>query len=92
MEAEKDELAKEYRQLAHQYDWNWVLKALELEPYVPKVSYWILPSNNEKFKIHEYLNDHEIVDWKQYNNFLEGDIHSNTQNNDQIENNYHLNT
>lgn len=62
------------RQAAHRYDWSWVLSALNLEPYNPPISYWILPSNNEKFRVHEYFLKHEIVDWKQYNNFSEGDI------------------
>ena len=73
----KDEqvsLAAKYRLLAHQYDWDWVLKALKLVQYNPPVSYWVLPSNSSKFHIHDYLVNYDIVDWKQYNNFAEGDI------------------
>lgn len=73
----KDEqvsLTAKHRLLAHQYDWDWVLKALKLEPYNPTMSYWVIPSNSSKFHIHDYLVNHDIVDWKQYNNFAEGDI------------------
>lgn len=73
----KDEqvsLTAKHRLLAHQYDWDWVLKALKLEPYNPTVSYWVIPSKSSKFHINDYLVNHDIVDWKQYNNFAEGDI------------------
>lgn len=73
-EDEQIEQAANLRRRAHQYDWDWVLKALNLEPYNPPVMYWILPSNSSRFRIHEYLEKHDIVDWKQYNNFAEGDI------------------
>ena len=73
-EDEQVSQAAQLRLLAHQYDWDWVLKALNLEPYNPPVSYWILPSNSARFHIHDYLVNHDIVDWKQYNNFSEGDI------------------
>ena len=73
-EDEQVSQAAQLRRLAHQYDWDWVLKALNLERYNPPVSYWILPSNSAKFHIHDYLANHDIVDWKQYNNFAEGDI------------------
>ncbi len=66
--------AAKLRKLAHKYDWAWVLEALNLEPYNPPISYWILPSNSARFHIHDYLLKHDIVDWKQYNNFAEGDI------------------
>lgn len=68
--AEYDKLC----QLAHDYDWDWVLSALGLEPYNPTVSYWLVPSNSTKFNLHGYLINHSIVDWKQFNNYVEGDI------------------
>ena len=71
---EQVSLTAKHRLLAHQYDWDWVLTALKLEPYNPHVSYWVIPSNSSKFHIHDYLVNHDIVDWKQYNNFAEGDI------------------
>lgn len=73
-EEEQVSEAAELRLRAHQYDWGWVLNALNLEPYCPPISYWILPSNSSKFNIHKFLVSHDIVDWKQYNNFAEGDI------------------
>lgn len=73
----EDKQLSEYdklRQLAHEYDWNWILSALNLEPYNPPISYWLLPSNSSKFNLHGYLTNHDIVDWKQFNNYAEGDI------------------
>lgn len=73
-EEEQITVSAKFRQEAHCYDWSWVISALNLEPYNPPISHWILPSNNEMFRIHEYFLKHEVVDWKQYNNFSEGDI------------------
>lgn len=73
----EDKQISEYdklRQLAHDYDWDWVLSTLGLEPYNPSVSYWLVPSNSTKFNLHGYLINHSIVDWKQFNNYAEGDI------------------
>lgn len=47
---------------------------IQNKSYNSPISYWILPSNSEKFHIHDYLITHDIVDWKQFNNFTEGDI------------------
>lgn len=73
-EDEQTEQASRLRLLAHRYDWNWVLRSLSLEPYSPPVSYWILPSNNAKYRINDYLTESDILDWSQHNNFSEGDI------------------
>lgn len=69
-----EEDAAKLRSNAHQYDWSWVLNELNLAPYNPPITYWILPSNSQKYRIHEYLKKRDVVDWSQDNNFTEGDI------------------
>ncbi len=38
------------------------------------MNYWILPSNEDSFKLSDLLKDHSFVDWKQHNNFEVGDV------------------
>ncbi len=38
------------------------------------IKYWIIPSNNNKFRLADFLIAYGYVDWKQRNNFQKGDI------------------
>ena len=38
------------------------------------MKYWIVPSNNNKFRLADFLANHGYVDWKQKNRFSVGDI------------------
>lgn len=38
------------------------------------MKYWIVPSNNNKFRLADFLANHGYVDWKQKNKFNVGDI------------------
>ena len=38
------------------------------------MKYWIVPSNNNKFRLSDFLANHGYVDWKQKNKFSVGDI------------------
>ena len=38
------------------------------------MAYWIIPSSENVFRLLEYLNTYDVVDWQQYNNFERGDI------------------
>lgn len=37
-------------------------------------TFWVLASNNNKFRLHDLLKSQDLVDWKQRNNINEGDI------------------
>lgn len=39
-----------------------------------KKTYWVLSSNNNMFRLHDLLKVHNVVDWKQRNSILVGDI------------------
>lgn len=38
------------------------------------MNYWILPSNEETFRLSDYLKVSNQVDWRQHNNFEVGDV------------------
>lgn len=38
------------------------------------MAYWIIASNENRFRLLDYLKDCNIVDWQQYHNFEKGDI------------------
>lgn len=38
------------------------------------MNYWIISQNEEMFHLEDLLKEHDVVDWKQYNNFEVGDI------------------
>lgn len=64
---------------AHKYDWNPVLKALNLDSIVPSDipsnhhTYWILPWNPKKFDLIRCLNEFGFVEWRQINKLTVGD-------------------
>ena len=36
--------------------------------------YWIVPSNNERFRLDDFLNNYNVVSWRHTNNFQVGDV------------------
>lgn len=38
------------------------------------MNYWILPSNEDTFRLTDCLKENNLVDWKQHNNFEVGDV------------------
>ena len=38
------------------------------------MNYWILPSNEDTFRLTDCLKENSLVDWKQHNNFEVGDV------------------
>ncbi len=38
------------------------------------MNYWILPSNEDKFRLSDLLKVRKLVDWKQHNNYEVGDV------------------
>lgn len=38
------------------------------------MNYWIIPANPKRYRLADVLHVHDIVDWRQHNNFEIGDI------------------